>query len=98
MPISLTELEQVVREAGTIALTYFKDLKNVAINKKSPRDFVTAADVAVEAFLKEKLSQICPEYGFWGEESGQTANQTNRWIVDPIDGTHSFSKGQYFWS
>ncbi len=98
MPISLIELEQVVREAGTIALTYFKDLKNVTINKKSPRDFVTAADVAVEAFLKEKLSQICPEYGFWGEESGQTANQTNRWIVDPIDGTHSFSKGQYFWS
>jgi myo-inositol-1(or 4)-monophosphatase len=98
MPISLTELEQVVREAGTIALTYFKDLKNVTIDKKSPRDFVTAADVAVEAFLKEKLSQICPEYGFWGEESGQTANQTNRWIVDPIDGTHSFSKGQYFWS
>jgi myo-inositol-1(or 4)-monophosphatase len=98
MPISLIELEQVVREAGTIALTYFKDLKNVAINKKSPRDFVTAADVAVEAFLKQALSEKCPEYGFWGEESGQTANQTNRWIVDPIDGTHSFSKGQYFWS
>jgi len=98
MPISLAVLEQVVREAGTIALTYFKDLKHIAIDKKSPRDFVTAADVAVEAFLKEKLSQICPEYGFWGEESGQTANQTNRWIVDPIDGTHSFSKGQYFWS
>lgn len=98
MPISLPELEQVVREAGTIALTYFKDLKNVAINQKSPRDFVTAADVAVEAFLKQTLTERYPEYGFWGEESGQTANQTNRWIVDPIDGTHSFSKGQYFWS
>ncbi|MDP3839403.1 MAG: inositol monophosphatase family protein [Methylococcales bacterium] len=98
MPISLAELEQVVREAGTIALTYFKDLKNVAINQKSPRDFVTAADVAVEAFLKQTLTERYPEYGFWGEESGQTANQTNRWIVDPIDGTHSFSKGQYFWS
>lgn len=98
MPISLPELEQIVREAGTIALTYFKDLKNVAINQKSPRDFVTAADVAVEAFLKQTLTERYPEYGFWGEESGQTANQTNRWIVDPIDGTHSFSKGQYFWS
>ncbi|MFI3188515.1 inositol monophosphatase [Crenothrix sp. D3] len=98
MPISLTELEQIVREAGTIALTYFKDLKNVAIHQKSPRDFVTAADVAVEAFLKQTLTERYPEYGFWGEESGQTANQTNRWIVDPIDGTHSFSKGQYFWS
>ena len=98
MSISLTELEAVVRAAGDIALTHFKDLKNVGVNQKSPRDFVTAADIAVEAYLKEVLTQRYPEYGFWGEESGQTADQTNRWIVDPIDGTHSFSRGQYYWS
>lgn len=98
MSISLAELEDVVRDAGSIALTYFKDIKNVGLNKKSPRDFVTAADVAVEAFIKKTLTNKYPEYGFWGEESGQSANQTNRWIVDPIDGTHSFSRGQYFWS
>ena len=98
MPISLAVLEEVVREAGSIALTYFKDLKNVAVNKKSPRDFVTAADVAVETFLKETFTRKYPHFGFWGEESGQSANQTNRWIVDPIDGTHSFSRGQYFWA
>ena len=97
MSISLTELEAVVRAAGDIALTHFKDLKNVGVNQKSPRDYVTAADIAVEAYLKEVLTQRYPEYGFWGEESGQTADQTNRWIVDPIDGTHSFSRGQYFW-
>ena len=97
MSITLALLEDVVREAGTIALTYFNDLKNVEVHKKSPRDFVTAADVAVEAFLKQTLTEKYPEYGFWGEESGQSANQTNRWIVDPIDGTHSFSRGQYFW-
>ncbi len=98
MSISLAELESVVREAGTIALSYFKDLKNVGLDKKSPRDFVTAADIAVEAFLKKTLTASYPEFGFWGEESGQSASQTNRWIVDPIDGTHSFSRGQYFWS
>jgi myo-inositol-1(or 4)-monophosphatase len=98
MSISLTVLEDVVREAGSIAMTFFKDLKNVEVNKKSPRDFVTAADVAVEDFLKESLTRKYPEFGFWGEESGQSANQTNRWIVDPIDGTHSFSRGQYFWA
>ena len=98
MSITLALLEDVVREAGTIALSYFNDLKNVEVNKKSPRDFVTAADVAVEAFLKQTLTEKYPEYGFWGEESGQSDNQTNRWIVDPIDGTHSFSRGQYFWA
>jgi len=98
MTISLAELELIVREAGNIALTHFKDLKNLAINKKAPRDFVTAADVAVEAYLKEALGKQYPQFGFWGEESGQSANQTSRWVVDPIDGTHSFSKGQYFWA
>lgn len=98
MPINRTTLEQTVRQAGTIALRHFNNLQYLEVNKKSPRDFVTAADLEVEAFLKEQLTQHCPDYGFWGEESGQSENQSSRWIVDPIDGTHSFSKGQYFWS
>ncbi len=97
MPITLDGLEKIVREAGKVAMDYFNDLDGLAINKKSARDLVTDADVAVEQYLKDALSKQCPEYGFWGEESGQTANQTSRWVVDPIDGTHSFSKGQYFW-
>jgi len=96
--ISQPLLERIIRDAGDIALAHFRDLKHLNIDKKSPRDFVTAADVAVEKFLKEKLTQNYPQFGFWGEESGQSENQTNRWIVDPIDGTHSFSRGQYYWS
>jgi len=96
--VTQAALEQVIRDAGAIGMKFFHDRKNVAVNKKAARDFVTEADVAIEAFLKEKLIKDYPEYGFWGEETGQTADQTNRWIVDPIDGTHSFSKGQYGWS
>ena len=96
--ISLPLLERIIRDAGEIALTYFRDLNHLTVDKKSPRDFVTAADLAVEKFLQAKLSEHYPQYGFWGEESGQSKNQTNRWIVDPIDGTHSFSRGQYYWS
>ena len=98
MLISLDVLENVVREAGSLALDYFGDLKNLEVSKKTPRDLVTDADVAVEKFLQESLSREYPQFGFWGEESGKSDNQASRWIVDPIDGTHSFSKGQYFWS
>ncbi|MGD0958771.1 MAG: inositol monophosphatase family protein [Methylomonas sp.] len=98
MPITLNELEPIVRAAGALAMNYFGDLNALAVNKKSGRDLVTAADVAVEQHLKSALGKQSPELGFWGEESGQSRDQTNRWIVDPIDGTHSFSKGQYFWS
>ena len=98
MPVSLNTLETIIREAGELALDQFKDLQNLEVSQKSPRDFVTAADIAVEKFLKKALDQHYPQYGFWGEESGKTENQEQRWIVDPIDGTHSFAKGQYFWS
>jgi myo-inositol-1(or 4)-monophosphatase len=98
MPATLPRLENIVRQAGEIALSHFNDLQNLEISQKSPRDFVTVADVAVEKFLKKELAHAYPEYGFWGEESGKTAFQDKRWIVDPIDGTHSFAKGQYFWS
>lgn len=98
MSISTETVEQIIRAAGALALQHFTDLPNLEINKKSARDLVTEADVDVEKFLHQALTEAYPEYGFWGEESGQSANQTSRWIVDPIDGTHSFSKGQYFWS
>ncbi|GAB6139470.1 inositol monophosphatase family protein [Methylosoma difficile] len=98
MSITLNTIETIVRNAGSLALNHFNDLQNLQVTQKNPRDFVTAADVAVEAFLQEVLTRDYPEYGFWGEESGQSNNQNARWIVDPIDGTHSFSKGQYFWS
>lgn len=97
MPINASQFETIVRQAGKLAMQYFNDLEHVAVNHKSARDLVTVADVEVEKYLLAALTELCPEYGFWGEESGKTANQASRWIVDPIDGTHSFSKGQYFW-
>jgi len=97
MSISQTVLEDIIRQAGDLALVQFNNLNNLQVSKKSPRDFVTEADIAVEAFLKKQLAEHYPQFGFWGEESGKTENQTSRWVVDPIDGTHSFSRGQYFW-
>ncbi|WP_031433090.1 inositol monophosphatase family protein [Methylomarinum vadi] len=98
MSISTVVVERLIREAGSIAMSHFNNLANLEVNKKSSRDLVTEADVAVEAYLKKVLGKEYPKYGFWGEESGQSDNQSSRWIVDPIDGTHSFAKGQYFWS
>ena len=87
----------LIKEAGELALSYFHNLGSLKITEKSPKDYVTEADGAVESFLKEKLKLLAPDYGFWGEEEGKEGDQTNRWIIDPIDGTHSFMRGQYFW-
>ena len=69
MPITLDALEKIVRAAGEVAMSYFNDLDQLAINKKAARDLVTDADVAVENYLKQALTEQCPEYGFWGEET-----------------------------
>jgi len=91
-------LEQTIKDAGQLALTYFSKLNTIEISKKSPRDLVTEADVAVELFIKDRLLSLSPDFGFFGEESGKVSGKRGRWIVDPIDGTHSFVRGQYFWS
>ena len=91
-------LETVIREAGALAQTYSTRLNTIEVKQKSPKDLVTEADLKVEAFIKQRLSEKFPEIGFWGEESGKSDSQINTWIVDPIDGTHSFFRGQYFWS
>lgn len=94
----INDVREVIIQAGELALGYFKQLDSLDIVKKSPKDLVTQADVEVENFLKDQLLDRFPEHGFWGEESGQINNKRTRWVVDPIDGTHSFVRGQYFWS
>lgn len=56
MTVLLTDLENIVRAAGEIALTHFKNIAQLKVTKKSPRDFVTEADVSVEVYLKETLA------------------------------------------
>jgi hypothetical protein len=47
MNLSPELIEKEIREAGAIAMDYFSNLNDLAISKKSPRDLVTEADVAV---------------------------------------------------
>ena len=91
-------LEQTIRDAGQLALSYFSKLDSIEITNKSQKDLVTEADIAVEGFIKDRLLSLSPDLGFFGEESAEISGKRGRWIVDPIDGTHSFVRGQYFWS
>ncbi len=91
-------VRRVILQAGALAKDCFQNLDNLAIRHKNPRDLVTEADIQVENFIRDQLTSLYPQFGFWGEESGKTENSDEFWVVDPIDGTHSFYRGQYFWS
>jgi myo-inositol-1(or 4)-monophosphatase len=91
------ELGAALRAAGPIAMRTFRgDLKSWIKGHNSP---VTEADIAVDQFLRDKLSR--PDFGWLSEESkdDRARLQSDRIIiVDPIDGTRSYMQGRPDWS
>ena len=90
-------LAAILREAGAIALKTFRmPLKSWLKNQSSP---VSEADMAVDAFLRQRLAS--PDCGWLSEETAEdrSSRQARRlWIVDPIDGTRSYLAGRPDWA
>ena len=99
----LPDVRDIAREAGEMAMAYFKAglATSARIWSKAGGSPVTEADVAVDTFLKIRLSTLLPEAGWLSEETVDDARRLDRnlvWIVDPIDGTRSFLSGDPDWS
>ena len=86
----------LAHEAGTLAMSFANNRERMATRMKGTQDFLTEADGAVETMLRARLSRIFPDDGFVGEEGGGEGAE-NLWIVDPIDGTANFARGDLQW-
>ena len=64
----------------------FDESLKAEISMKGEADFVTAVDLKISSFIKERLKALTPEVGFMSEEE-EGALSPCRWILDPIDGT-----------
>ena len=75
-------------------------MENLQVSAKGPGDFVTKADRKAEQLIRDELMGGRPNYGWLGEESGETTGQdpTRRWIVDPLDGTTNYLHGLPHWA
>ena len=72
----------------------FGEVEQLQVSEKGPGDFVSRADIMAERTLRKELERTRPDYGFLGEEGGETKGDgRNRWIVDPLDGTTNFLHG-----
>ena len=69
--------------------------RNVAVETKGDGSPVTEADRAAERAIRAVLREATPEIAILGEEYGEEGSEAagRRWLVDPIDGTISFSRG-----
>ncbi len=91
------------REAGALALGYFRHgaETSAAVQAKAGGSPVTAADLAADSLLKQRLRIAFPEAGWLSEETADNPDRLARRsliIVDPIDGTRAFVAGDPRWA
>ena len=78
-------------EAGRSTLALFDT--GHAVEMKSDNTPVTAADKHAEHLIRKAIQSKYPNEGILGEEEGESGSKSDRWVVDPIDGTKSFISG-----
>ncbi len=93
-------LIDAVRIAGRVATSY---VGKTAKRWDKPDDAgpVTEADLAVNDLLQQVLLKARPDYGWLSEETEDGAVRLGHdrvFIVDPIDGTRSFTEGANTWA
>lgn len=85
--------------AGIIAAGYFRrDMKHWTKEHNSP---VSEADIVLDKFLHSTLTTARPDYGWLSEETVDNAERLSKsrvFVVDPIDGTRGFIKGEDSWT
>lgn len=102
LPAALADLEllrSAAVTAGILASSYFRrDLKTWTKENASP---VSEADIVLDNFLRGALLAARPDYGWLSEETADDLVRLDRrrvFIVDPIDGTRGFIRGEDSWT
>lgn len=100
--IDRKRLEAIVRQAGKMAMASWPgDGHALETWEKEPGNPVTAADLAVDAFLKRELTALLPSAGWLSEETVDAPERLDGgmiWLVDPIDGTRDYMRGRKGWA
>lgn len=87
----IDRITDIVREASHLMASP----ENITVMQKGGNEnIVTSSDIAVQDFLRERLSELLPDSGFICEEGDIADIRHSRvWIIDPIDGTANYARG-----
>jgi 3'(2'), 5'-bisphosphate nucleotidase len=102
----LDEILAIARSIGwgaaDILHSYYRDDANLNVNEDKKDGPVTAADLATNHYILEKLQAALgtEEFGYLSEETYQGTTPLTQpwvWIIDPLDGTRDFidKTGEY---
>ena len=82
--------KELAYEAGKIMKKYFYEENGMEF--KSDKTPVTIADKMINKLVIEKVKEKYPNYGVDGEEEKYLTDSEYLWVVDPIDGTSSYTR------
>jgi len=92
----LARVRELAWEAGALALRYQSE--GFTMEDKPDDSPVTIADKESERLLAAGFTESFPGDGLLGEEGTDRAGTSGRrWIIDPIDGTRDFVRGNRLW-
>jgi histidinol-phosphatase len=93
----LETVSAILRQAGEVAMRYWRT--GLVADAKTDASPVTIADKECERLIASALEEAFPEDGLLGEEGvAKQSRSGRRWIIDPIDGTRDFVRGNPMWS
>jgi histidinol-phosphatase len=95
LDLAMTTARRAAEAASRTALAHFR--RGVRVEVKPDRSPVTAADRDAEAAMLEIIRDAFPDHAIIGEETGAHAGHGARWILDPVDGTRGFTRGESTW-
>lgn len=96
MAAALEAARDAVAAGGDAARRFFR--AGVETSRKADGSLVTQADHAAEKAILSIIRERFPGHAVLTEESGALeGDQTVRWIIDPLDGTHRFARGLRTW-
>ena len=71
-----------------------KHTVEIKVKKGELHDFATNVDLTVEKLIIDSIKRKYPSHNILSEEAGEIkGNSPFRWIIDPLDGTWSYSIG-----
>lgn len=94
--MNILDFKDTLFKAGEIALN---EQAKLNIETKPDQSIVTNGDLAVSRYLEQELKSKFPEFDVFSEEdSSRIPTSSKVFIIDPIDGTESYSRKQDSWS
>jgi 3'-phosphoadenosine 5'-phosphosulfate (PAPS) 3'-phosphatase len=101
VPDLISSVSNLLREAAETCVMPIFGKRESNPEEKSPGEWVTEADKAGEAFLEPSLRSLIAGSLVVGEERASAdpsvldllTDNGNIWLIDPLDGTSNFAKG-----